>query len=183
MGGAKGRPLGVTPEDVRTYLWGRALEIAPRDLLRVASRRGELERLARTEASKHPLFARQLRLAGRILDDHVRGRCPQIPYGAVILLAAACLYALQAVDVVPDFLPEGRADDALVMALAFEMARPGVVRYCEAFSVPADVFAPGDRRARRQGRRPLRFRSSSRSPVSMSSGAWNRPARGARRTR
>ncbi len=73
----------------------------------------------------------QLDLALLCLKDHVNGRCPQIPYYSISLLAAGVVYLADQLDFVPDFLPRiGMIDDALVMAVACDLGRDGLKRYC-----------------------------------------------------
>ena len=73
----------------------------------------------------------ELDLALMCLKDHAAGRCPQIPYYSISLLAAGVAYLADQLDFVPDFLPRiGMIDDALVMAVAFELGRDGLRRYC-----------------------------------------------------
>ncbi len=73
----------------------------------------------------------ELDLALLCLKDHAAGRCPQIPYYSISLLAAGVVYLADQLDFVPDFLPRiGMMDDALVMAVAFDLGRDGLRRYC-----------------------------------------------------
>jgi len=73
----------------------------------------------------------QLELALVCLKDHAAGRCPQIPYYSISLLAAGVAYLADQLDFVPDFLPRiGMIDDALVMAVACDLGRDGLRRYC-----------------------------------------------------
>jgi uncharacterized membrane protein YkvA (DUF1232 family) len=73
----------------------------------------------------------QLDLALLCLRDHLAGRCPQIPYYSISLLAAGVVYLADQLDFAPDFLPRlGMMDDALVMAVACELGRDGLTRYC-----------------------------------------------------
>jgi uncharacterized membrane protein YkvA (DUF1232 family) len=73
----------------------------------------------------------QLELALLCLKDHLAGRCPQIPYYSISLLAAGAAYLADQLDFIPDSLPRlGMIDDALVMAVASQLARDGLKRYC-----------------------------------------------------
>jgi uncharacterized membrane protein YkvA (DUF1232 family) len=75
---------------------------------------------------------RQIDLALQILTDHAAGRCPQIPFYTIAVLTVALLYFSDPLDAIPDWIPDiGKTDDALVLELAFTIARPGVVRYCD----------------------------------------------------
>jgi uncharacterized membrane protein YkvA (DUF1232 family) len=76
-------------------------------------------------------FRAQLDLALEFLKDHVAGRCPQIPFYTISLLAAGVAYLADELDLIPDFLPRiGMIDDALVLAVACELGRDGLTRYC-----------------------------------------------------
>jgi hypothetical protein len=63
----------------------------------------------------------QLELALLCFKDHAAGRCPQIPYYSISVLAAGVAYLADQLDFVPDFLPR------LGM---IELARDGLHRYC-----------------------------------------------------
>ena len=95
----------------------------------------------------------ELELALLCLKDHAAGRCPQIPYYSISLLAAGVTYLADQLDFVPDFLPRiGMIDDALVMAVAFDLGRDGLERYCVwkgiAPALARRRAAPGATRAR-----------------------------------
>ena len=73
----------------------------------------------------------ELDLALLCLKDHTAGRCPQIPYYAISLLAAGVVYLADQLDFIPDFLPRiGMLDDAVVMEVSTELAADGIHRYC-----------------------------------------------------
>jgi len=73
----------------------------------------------------------ELDLALLCLKDHIAGRCPQIPYYSISLLAAGVAYLADQLDIIPDFLPRiGMIDDALVMEVACTLGRDGLKRYC-----------------------------------------------------
>jgi len=75
---------------------------------------------------------RQIELALQILSDHAGGRCPQIPFYTIAVLTVALLYFGDPMDAIPDWIPDiGKTDDALVLELAFAIARPGIERYCQ----------------------------------------------------
>jgi len=118
--------------DVRTIVAELAMRIAPADLTALMQQEGTLRRRAiRIRASGMRLFADQVQLALECLHDHLAGRCPQIPYYSIMVLAAALAYFADQLDVIPDFLPDvGRLDDAAVMQVACEIAHAGLQRYC-----------------------------------------------------
>jgi uncharacterized membrane protein YkvA (DUF1232 family) len=118
--------------DVRTILYELANRLAPADVTALLQAEDDLRERARTLAAGDPhLLREQVTLALDCLHDHVAGTCPQIPYYTITLLAAAVSYFADELDVIPDFLPRiGRLDDAVVMAMAYELGREGLQRYC-----------------------------------------------------
>jgi uncharacterized membrane protein YkvA (DUF1232 family) len=89
------------------------------------------ERAAKLDGTPGRVLRGELDLALMCLKDHAAGRCPQIPYYSISLLAAGVAYLADQLDIIPDFLPRiGMIDDALVMAVAFDLGRDGLRRYC-----------------------------------------------------
>lgn len=109
-------------------------------------------RAAQLPAARFALLRRQIEFALECLRDHIKGKCPQIPYSTIGLLAAGVCYFADEVDIIPDFLPRiGKLDDAAVMAVAFEMAAEGIQRYCDWKGRPtAPLFGIQPQRPRRQ---------------------------------
>jgi uncharacterized membrane protein YkvA (DUF1232 family) len=125
-------PALLTRADVTRAVLELANTLAPADvgdLLVVES--SIRERAAQLDGTAGRTLRAQLDLALECLKDHAAGRCPQIPYYAVSLLAAGVAYLADQLDFVPDFLPRlGMIDDALVMAVACDLGRDGLARYC-----------------------------------------------------
>jgi uncharacterized membrane protein YkvA (DUF1232 family) len=127
---AQGDPL-LSPRDFTSYLREKADQLAPGDLEPVLKQAEAAHRRAASVQPAHPRLQRQVELSLRLLDDHAAGRCPQIPFHTVSLLAVSLLYFLDPVDVIPDWIPgAGSADDAVIFELAFALGRPGIERYC-----------------------------------------------------
>ena len=100
----------------------------------------------------------QLELALLCLKDHAAGRCPQIPYYSISLLAAGVAYLADQLDFIPDFLPRlGMIDDALVMEVACEprARRAAALLRLEGHRAGAREAAPG-----RSLKRPICFVAS-----------------------
>jgi len=118
--------------DIRTILYELANRLAPADLTALLETEDELrKRAAALQSEDLPLLGEQLSVALDCLRDHADGACPQIPYYTISLLAAAVSYFADELDVIPDFLPRvGHLDDAVVMAMAYELGRDGLRRYC-----------------------------------------------------
>jgi len=118
--------------DVRTILYELANRLAPADLTALLETESQLrDRAAHLQAEDLSVLGEQLSVALDCLRDHADGACPQIPYYTISLLAAAVSYFADELDVIPDFLPRvGHLDDAVVMAMAYELGRDGLRRYC-----------------------------------------------------
>jgi uncharacterized membrane protein YkvA (DUF1232 family) len=128
---ARRQPL-LERSDIRLIVYELANRVAPADVTALLQAERDLrQRATRLQADNLHLLAEQLSLALDCLRDHVDGACPQIPYYTISLLAAAVSYFADELDVIPDFLPRvGRLDDAVVMAMAYELGRDGLRRYC-----------------------------------------------------
>jgi uncharacterized membrane protein YkvA (DUF1232 family) len=118
--------------DIRTILYELANRVAPADVTALMQTEDELrDRGASLQTDHLALLGEQLALALDCLRDHVDGACPQIPYYTISLLAAAVSYFADELDIIPDFLPRvGHLDDAVVMAMAYELGHDGLRRYC-----------------------------------------------------
>jgi uncharacterized membrane protein YkvA (DUF1232 family) len=130
----------LSREDIRKMLLELADRIAPGDVTELLGHEKQLRRrIAGIDSPHLSLFRDQLVLALDCLRDHARGRCPQIPYFTISLLAGALWYFVDELDAVPDFLPGvGQLDDAVMVAMAFQLGEDGLRRYCVWKSRPAD---------------------------------------------
>jgi uncharacterized membrane protein YkvA (DUF1232 family) len=141
----------LKPSDFRTYLTEQAAVMAPGDVETTLTQREEATEKAEKDAAMHPRLQRQVDIALQLLSDHDAGACPQVPYQTVSLLTAAVLYLLNPMDVIPDWLAGGTSDDALIMELAFEMAAPGIERYCTWKEIPIDgLIGTSQRRTKKR---------------------------------
>jgi uncharacterized membrane protein YkvA (DUF1232 family) len=145
------KPPLLHSSDFKNYLREKAVEIAPGDIQSLLGQAEVARERAREDLHERPRLQRQFDLGLRLVEDHVDGECPQIPYYTVSLMAVAILYFIDPLDVIPDWIPGvGRSDDALVFELAFELGRPGIERYCTFKSIPTDgLLSPPPRRVRR----------------------------------
>ncbi len=118
--------------DVRALILDLANSMAPGDVATLLRHERELRaKGAALDSQTLALLRDQLTLALDCLRDHLAGACPQIPYYTISLLAAAVYYFADELDVIPDFLPHvGHLDDAVVMAMACQLAEAGLRRYC-----------------------------------------------------
>lgn len=131
----------VNRQDVRTYLLDKFTTIAPDDLYALAERRREVLDKAKPYEKGHPHLHARIALATELVDDYAEGECTNIPLYTLAIVAVAILYVLQDIDAIPDFLPNGFDDDDLMLEVAFELARPGLERYCAAKGMECNVLA------------------------------------------
>lgn len=72
----------------------------------------------------------KLRLLWLVLRDTVKGQY-HAPWKAIAALAAAALYVVSPLDLIPDFLgPLGFTDDALMLALTWGLLKRELLEYC-----------------------------------------------------
>jgi uncharacterized membrane protein YkvA (DUF1232 family) len=82
-------------------------------------------------AAPKGIFPR-LRLFWMLASDFLAGRYKDSTWRAFASVAAAATYVLTPFDLVPDIIPgAGWADDVLVLAIAWRLARRELRRYCE----------------------------------------------------
>lgn len=141
--------------DVVDFVNQHAAQIAAPDIAVLLTDGAMLrDKAAAIRGSRFQSFRRQVNDAIDCLDDYMAGRCVQIPYYTVAILATALFYFRQPVDAVPDFLPElGAVDDALVMAVATDIASQGLRRYRTWRSTSRDSEETEADRQRKPGRR------------------------------
>jgi len=132
--------------DFTNYLNEKAMQLAPGDVKTLVGQATAIRRRVRTLGDAHPRMQRQIDFALTLVEEHYKGRCPQIPYYTIAALSVALLYFSDPVDVIPDWIPGvGTNDDAVVFELAFSMSRAGIERYCAWKSLPMDGLFPPPR--------------------------------------
>jgi uncharacterized membrane protein YkvA (DUF1232 family) len=126
-----GRDALLRRADIVEFLTEHAARIAAPDVTLLVGEGEELRaKVATLRGERFEAFRREVGEALGCLEDYAAGRCPQIPYHTVALLAAGLFYVHDPVGAVPDFLPKlGAVDDALVMAVATRLAAEGLRRY------------------------------------------------------
>lgn len=65
-----------------------------------------------------------------LITDYLRGSYKEVPWNVIASIAAAIVYFVSPVDIIPDFIPAlGYADDAAVLRLALSFAGPDLEKY------------------------------------------------------
>lgn len=71
-----------------------------------------------------------LKLLVAMLRDHVSGTYRQVPFGTIAAVAAALLYFVSPIDVIPDVIPGiGFIDDAAVLTMCLKMIEQDLLKY------------------------------------------------------
>lgn len=162
----KSTPL-LNTADFTSYLNEKCMQLAPGDVKTLLAQAAAIRRRVREIGASRPRMQRQIEFALTLVEEHAKGRCPQIPYYTVATLAVALLYFSDPVDVIPDWIPGvGVTDDAIVFELAFGMARAGIDRYCAWKSLAIDDLYPPPRPAAKPpARRAVPARAPRRAPA------------------
>lgn len=65
-----------------------------------------------------------------LITDYLSGNYKEVPWNVIASIAAAIVYFVSPVDIIPDFIPAlGYADDAAVLRLALSFAGPDLEKY------------------------------------------------------
>jgi len=76
-------------------------------------------------------LAQKLRLLWMVAKDYANGSYRKLPWKAVAAVAAAIVYVVSPIDLIPDFLvPVGWTDDLLVLALTWGLVKRELRDYC-----------------------------------------------------
>lgn len=123
------KPGRVTKKEAEEILKKQAEKISEKDLGGVLRKSDEI----RNKFESHgPLgrFIDDVKLLISIVQDYWNGRYRDVPYWTIAAIAAALLYVLNPLDLIPDFLPGiGLIDDVLVMGACLAMVETDLQEY------------------------------------------------------
>jgi uncharacterized membrane protein YkvA (DUF1232 family) len=109
-----------------------AKDVTPESLPeREAAARGFLERPPWYAKAAPSGLVAKLRLLWMVVRDYANGTYRKLPWKAVGAVAAAIVYVISPLDLVPDLLvPVGWTDDLLVLALTWGLVKRELRDYC-----------------------------------------------------
>lgn len=136
---ACGRPLGSNADCVSCRdaaakdLAREAEDITPASIPGHADAAGRFLERPPWWARRTPGALRsKLRLLWMVLKDYANGSYRKVPWRAVAALAAAVVYVISPVDLIPDLLvPLGFTDDLVALALTWGLVKKELRAYCE----------------------------------------------------
>jgi len=135
---ACGRPLGTNADCLScrdaaaSDLAREAADITPASVPGHAEAAGKFVARPPWYARPAPAgFLAKVRLLWMVLRDYGNGTYRRVPWKAVAALAAAVVYVISPVDLIPDFLvPLGFTDDILAVALTWGLVKRELREYC-----------------------------------------------------
>lgn len=73
----------------------------------------------------------EIQLLFGIVSDWATGKYTEIPTGSIIAIIIGLLYFVSPIDLIPDFLPGGLIDDAMVLGLVIAQVKSDLNKYKE----------------------------------------------------
>jgi uncharacterized membrane protein YkvA (DUF1232 family) len=117
----------VTEEEARGIIEGESRKITDADIETVLQKEEEIGRTFRGPLGK---FIADGRTLMDMIRDYWKGNYRGVPWWTITAAAAALLYVLNPMDVVPDFIPfVGLVDDATVLSVCLYMLDRDIQRY------------------------------------------------------
>lgn len=140
-----------------------AAQVDRADIKTLLARWPRLQRRVQSSPRLRP-FVDDIATAYELLRDYVAGRYQAIPWSSIAAIAAALLYVLNPLDMIPDLLPfVGFIDDAGILAICWRMVQKDIEAYRRFRAAPND--ASQETPAAGAANPPERAGSPSRPPV------------------
>ena len=126
-----GNPMSFSEDQARKTLQHDAEQLQEKDLGKVTSNWDKIEHKLRHSPRLAP-YAERAIAAYQLIRAYIRGDYREVPWGSIASLAAALLYVLNPMDMVPDFIPFfGFVDDASVLLLCLKLIGKDLDKYLE----------------------------------------------------
>ncbi len=106
-------------------------KISDEKLSGIISGEGKINsRTYKLDLKKFKKFISQIKLAMSLIKDFKAGRYTDIPWRSLAMIAAAILYFINPMDLIPDILPVfGYGDDAMLFAAVFKSIQSDLEKY------------------------------------------------------
>lgn len=121
----------MNEKDAEEELKKGAKRITEDDLNKVIEKQAEIEKKFKANG---PLgrYIEDVKLLFSMLKDYMNGKYRGIPFYSIAAVAAALLYVLSPIDLIPDFIPVvGYIDDALVVSVCLMWVEQDLHNYKE----------------------------------------------------
>lgn len=121
--------MDINFEDLKTKFGKKA-----KDYANDKKKTQKLVRDAMKKAKKTGPFEEiwdKVQLLFGIVKDWSSGEYTEVPTGTIIAIIIGLLYFVSPIDLIPDFLPGGIIDDALVLGLIFKQVNNDLDKYKE----------------------------------------------------
>lgn len=121
--------MDINFEDLKTKFGKKAKEYA-NDKKKTQELVDEAMKKAKKKGPLEEIWD-NIQLLFRLVKDWSTGRYTQIPLGSIIAIIIGLLYFVSPIDLIPDFLPGGLVDDALVLSLIIKQINSDLEQYKE----------------------------------------------------
>lgn len=121
--------MDINFEDIKSQFGNKAKEYANNkkktqklvdEAIKKAKKKGPLEEIWDN-----------IQLIFGVCKDWSTGKYTEIPIGSIISIIIGLLYFVSPIDLIPDFLPFGVVDDAVVLSLVFKQVKSDLDKYKE----------------------------------------------------
>lgn len=119
-------------EALRARVERDARNVTDEDVRRVVARRRELDEKFKKVPDKLSKLVNQVKLLYEVIRSYIDGSYREIPWLSIATAAAALVYFLSPIDVIPDMIPGiGYIDDLLVVRFALTAIGTDLRTFCE----------------------------------------------------
>lgn len=121
--------MNINLEDIKQRFGGKAKEYAA-DKKRTQRLLDDAVKKAKAK-KKGPLeeLGENLQLLFGIIRDWASGKYTEVPIGSIVAIIIGLLYFVSPVDLIPEFIPGGLVDDAVVLGLIIKQVSSDLERY------------------------------------------------------
>ena len=114
-------------------LYAAAADVEKEDVENILERKSEFDDKLHDVPDRFTKLVKQLQLLFELMQDWWGGRYKGVPWLSITMAAAAVLYFVNPLDIIPDVIPiVGYLDDAVVVGLAIAALKEDLKKYCAA---------------------------------------------------